>query len=76
MPRNKIGDLQNHLFEQIERLKDDELDLEKEIRRARAIQGLGQTLINSAKEENVFLKMTGGKGSGFIQANPKQIEGS
>ncbi len=74
MPRNKIGDLQNHLFEQIERLKDDQLDLGEEVRRAKAIQGLSQTIINSAKEENNFHKMFGGKGSGFISEEPKKIE--
>lgn len=38
--KNKLVDLNNHLFEQLERLNDDELtdaDLEKEIKRSKAM---------------------------------------
>jgi hypothetical protein len=35
--KNKIQDLRNHLFEQIERLSDDELNLDNEVKKARAM---------------------------------------
>lgn len=49
--KNKMVDLNNHLFEQLERLGDDKLKGEKlkeEINRAKAMQGTAQTIINNA----------------------------
>lgn len=54
--KNKLTDLNDHLFEQLERLNDDSLKgeaLEEEITRARSITKLSQTIINNA---NVILK--------------------
>ena len=63
--KNKIEDLRNHLFETLEALKDDEKPME--LARAKAIAGVAQTIINSAKLENDFLKITGGlRGTGFL----------
>ena len=49
---NKLTDLNNHLFEALERLNDDELmageNGSKEIQRAKAIATIGQTIINNA----------------------------
>ena len=48
--KNKLGDLNNHLFETLERLNDDTLmseDLEKEISRAGAITRVGKTIIDN-----------------------------
>lgn len=50
MPRNTLNDLNNHLFEQLERLNDDELteeNLQKEISRAKAITSLAAQIINN-----------------------------
>lgn len=50
--KNKLVDLNNHLFEQMERLNDDELtddQLEKEVKRARAMEGLAANIIDNAK---------------------------
>jgi hypothetical protein len=46
--RNKLMDLNNHLFEQLERLNDDELapeELEKEIKRSKAISNVAKNII-------------------------------
>ena len=56
MPRNTLGDLNNHLFAQLERLNDEEItgeELEKEIARSKAIVGISNQIINNA---NVVLK--------------------
>ena len=54
MARNKLSDLNNHLFEQLERLNDEELsneDLEKEIKRQKAMSEVATNIIeiNRAK---------------------------
>jgi len=52
MAKNKLGDLRNHLFETLERLKDAEGDaVANEINKAHAISGLAQAIIGSAKLE-------------------------
>ena len=46
--RNKLEDLNNHLFSALERLNDEELtgeELEKEIKRAKAIASVSQAVI-------------------------------
>lgn len=51
MPRNKILDLNDHLFEQLERLNDESLEgeeLEKEIARSRAITDVAARIIDNA----------------------------
>lgn len=68
MPRNKIEDLRNLLFETLESLndKDDPMDLG----RADAVAKVSQVLINSAKVEIDFIKAIGGDTStGFISSN-------
>lgn len=63
--KNKIEDLRNHLFETIEALKDAEKPME--LNRARTIAEVAQTIINTAKVEVDFLRMTQGqRGTGFI----------
>lgn len=78
--KNKIEDLRNHLFAQLERLGDDEemknpIKLERELKRAQAIKDVAQVVVNSAKVEVDALKVLGGKGSEFIPLE-KQIGGS
>lgn len=48
--RNKLADLNNHLFEQLERLNDETLNddgLKDEILRSKAIEGIAKTIINN-----------------------------
>ena len=57
MAKNKMRDLRDHLFETIEALKDE--DKPMDIERAKAISGVAQTLIETAKVELKFLDLTG-----------------
>ncbi len=48
--KNKLIDLNNHLFEQLERLNDDELigdELKQEISRAKSMSGIASAIINN-----------------------------
>lgn len=80
MPKNKIDDLRNHLFETLEMLKDPEKPMD--LNRARAISEVAQTIINSAKVEVELARALGGyPGSDFldteqdfIKTTPLQIE--
>lgn len=49
--KNTLLDLNNHLFEQLERLNDDDLkgdDLQEEIQRSKAMSGIAHTIISNA----------------------------
>ncbi len=73
--KNKIEDLRNHLFAQIEKLSDEELKgetLKEEIKRSEAISGLADQIIQSAKVEVRFMEITNGDGTGFIP-NKKEL---
>ena len=48
--KNTLNDLNNYLFESIERLNDDSLDneqLDKEIKRSEAVQKIAKTIVES-----------------------------
>lgn len=52
--KNSLNDVNNYLFEQLERLTDDEEleekgSLDRELKRAKAISGLCQTIVSNAK---------------------------
>jgi predicted homoserine dehydrogenase-like protein len=50
--RNKLTDLNDHLFEQLERLNNDDLkgpELEEEIKRAKAMSQVATQIVNGAK---------------------------
>ena len=69
--KNSIEDLRNHLFEVIELVKDDKMD----IKNAKVVTNAAQSIINSAKVEVDFIRAMGGigEGSGFIPLEPKKI---
>lgn len=69
MPRNKIEDLRNHLFEAMEMLKDKEMDIDT----AKAMADIAQVIINSAKVEVQYLKETGmSKVTNFMLENKNE----
>lgn len=52
MAKNKLSDLNNHLFAQLERLNEEDLtdqQIKNEVSRAKAISGIASQVIKSAK---------------------------
>lgn len=68
---NDITTLREHLFATLEALKDKENPMD--IDRARAVADTAQVIINTAKAEIDYLRVTGGKGSGFIPEAPVKL---
>lgn len=68
--KRDVNDLRNHLFAQIERLSSNmsEVQLKKEVARAKPLIGLSRVIIESAKAETQFLKAAhnGKNGNGFF----------
>lgn len=63
--KNKIEDLRNHLFETLDALKDEEKPMDLD--RARAVADVARVIVDTAKAEVEFLKVTGRQnGTGFI----------
>lgn len=49
--KNKLNDLNNHLFEQMERLNDEDLspeELDREIKRAKAMSSIASNIVSNA----------------------------
>ena len=81
--KNKISDLRDHMFAQLERLGNEDLDpeqLKQEISRAQAISEVGKVIVESAKTEVMYAKLTGKKAdepTKFLEIEPEtpaQIE--
>ena len=76
--KNTLTDLNNHLFEQLERLNDEELkgdNLKEEIMRAKSMTNIASTIIDNA---NVVLEATKfqAENLGRSKTNlPKMLEG-
>lgn len=70
MSRKTIDDLRTVLFETIDALKSGAMDIDK----AKVISDLSQVMVNTAKVEIEFVKITDSKGSGFIpESEPKEL---
>lgn len=69
---NQIKDMRDILFAQLQRLSDPNCDLDKELPRTQAIVGVSKTLVESAKVEVDFMRVTGQQASSFIPTS-KQI---
>ena len=60
--KNKISDLRDHMFAALERLGNENLtidELKSEIERSRAISDVGKVIVESAKTEVLYAKLTG-----------------
>jgi hypothetical protein len=64
MARNKINDLRDHLFATLEGLLDE--DKPMDIKRASAVAEVASVIVETAKTEVLFLKVTGRDTSDFI----------
>lgn len=76
MPKNKIEDLRNHLFAQLERLGNEDItpqELETELKRAKSLKEVAQVIVNTAKVEVDFYKAAGStqEKTSFISLEPK-----
>jgi hypothetical protein len=67
VPKNKITDLRNHLFETIEALKDKEDPMD--IGRARAIADVAGVIVESAKVEVQVMHLAGETGGEFFDVD-------
>jgi len=77
MARDKMKDLRHHLFAQLERLEDEDLtieDLEKEVKRSKALVGVANTLIDTARVELKYIEMGGNTSSSFLENGNKALE--
>lgn len=73
--KNSLVDLNNYLFEQLERLNDEDLDLDEEIVRAKAIGDIAKNIVDNA---NTILKAKKFQYESLGKENitiPKLIEG-
>ena len=81
MAKNRIEDLRDHIFAQLERMSDPELtdeQLKTEIERGKAIGDLGKVIVESAKTEVLFMKLTGNLSENnkpvFLRERPDPIK--
>ncbi|NKI99622.1 hypothetical protein [Novosphingobium sp. SG707] len=66
--KNKMSDLNNHLFAQLERLGDEDLSaeqIETEATRAKAIVGIADQIIRNAEVQLTAVKLLADKGYHF-----------
>jgi hypothetical protein len=66
---NDLTELRSHLFDALNRLKTGEPN-DAEMRRAKAVSDVAQVLIGSAKVEVEFIRVAGGRGTGFVPEQP------
>lgn len=60
--KNKISDLRDHMFAALERLGNEELtadEMKSEIERSKAISEVGKVIVESAKAQIMFARLTG-----------------
>lgn len=78
MPRNTLTDLNNHLFDQLERLLDEDLtqeQMEKEIQRSKAVTAVAEVVIrNGELSLDVIKHLNEYRKDGNLTPVPKMLE--
>lgn len=77
MTQNKLSDLNNHLFAQMERLSDEDLKgekLQEEIARAKAVSGIASQIIQNGNLVLDAMKFTDDKMNAEAKV-PKMLSG-
>lgn len=82
--KNKLSDLHNHLFMQIERLSDESVSGEAllaEVKRAKAIIGVADQIVGNARVQLDAVRLVADHGDRFAKhlpmlSAPAQLEGS
>ena len=73
---NRISDVRDALFNQLKRLTDPNCKLEQEVMRTNAIVDVTKVIVDSAKAEIEFIKVTGTIGTDFIPSNKLLADGT
>ncbi len=74
MTKNKLGDLKDHLFAQLERLADDDLtpeQIEAEVKRTDAIVSLSDQIVGTADLQLKAAKLFAEHGAGVLPHLPQ-----
>ena len=81
--KNTLGDLNNYLFESLERLLDDDMtdeQMQKEITRSQAVTSVAETVIHNVElalktmQHMNAMGYGGGKRDGLLAPVPKMLE--
>jgi hypothetical protein len=75
--KNTLGDLNNHLFAQLERLNDEDIkgeDLKEEIERSKAVMGIAKNIIDTGSLVLQGQKFIGDRMNADAKL-PKMLEG-
>lgn len=76
--KNKLSDLNNHLFAQLERLSDEDLTgdkIDQEVERAKAIVGVADQIIGTASLQFKAAELVARHGRGASEMIPESIAG-
>lgn len=76
--KNRISDLNDHLFAQLERLSDEDLtaeQLEREVERAKAIAGVSSQIIGAAALQFKAAELVAQHGRGLVDMIPESLTG-
>lgn len=77
--KNKLTDLNDHLFAQLERLSDETLspaDLDKEVKRGEAVVGVADQIIRNASVQLAAAKLVSDHGFDPTPHLPEVVNGS
>ncbi len=76
--KNKLSDLNNHLFAQLERLSDESLtpdQIEQEVERAKAIVGVSTQIVGAAALQFKAAELVAQHGRGVADMIPESMSG-